>query len=526
MKRIIPILLAVFMVLSLAACGNTTTPSQAPVSDSPKAEATPASGGNETTAPENGGELEPLTIRWIVYNQFDTPYTGPSMVQDMLEERFNVTFDIPELDVHNNDTWAAWWASGEMADVFQSNNMDTYFNQFADQGIIRTIEWDWLMEYAPDWMENMDELVGIDLLKNLVKYKDSYWMMPYLNHTQKQSFIAGVRQSDLDAVGMNVPTTFDEYHDLALALSDKANNVYGVHGNVNANFDFFWAAYGLRDGFYPSEDGQSVEYARVTENYKEMLKTMQAWYQEGIIDPEYVTDTRDIQRAKWTEGKLRILIDHPWWFDPATSNSVSAMVTDQGEELAYFGVVQGPYGNKTLKTVPTCALNAVYFGIDASDEIVQRAMIIKNEMAKDLDLYVAGYYGEEGVTFARDAEGVISILPDVNTTAEITKYGIMQTFTLIPTSTAETDLTFTSASKPLYEMSTSQTAVLPRLLLSDVNVAYNERKEDLESVANQFYVEAVTTKMDIDASWDKYLADLNNNGYPEILEEYNNLLIK
>ena len=38
-----------------------------------------------------------------------------------------------------------------MADKIQCNSMGKYVYEFADQGIIRSIDYDWIYEYAPGY---------------------------------------------------------------------------------------------------------------------------------------------------------------------------------------------------------------------------------------------------------------------------------------------------------------------------------------------------------------------------------------
>ena len=512
-SKFLGVVLAVVLVAQIAACGQAQRGDAA-------APAAPATDNRFAGTPYE----KHLDIVWMPHNEYDLPFEGPpSHVTDMLDEMFNVTITVPLVDNLNGEKWAAYFAAGGTADLVYRNGNPAH-TTFIPQGIVRTIKWEWLYEWAPDWMDNLIKKVGLSEndIKLGSRFNGEYWMMPMAGATNFQTFIALVRKADLDAAGLNgPPTTLDQYYDLMVKVSDKTNNVYGNHGGVNGNFGFAFAAYDFVDGWVYGEDGKSAYHTRTTDRFKEVLQALAGWYSDGIIDPEYITDDRNIQRTKWTEGNLRVLIDHPWWFDSATNGSVSKLID---EEQVPFGTVQGPYGKNAFARTPNFFSNGFYFGADTSDEKVERIMRIKNELVKDIDLWVSCYWGIEGETYQKNAQGVISYMPHVDNPF-IMEWGIRNNFAYVCAEWDRSALAVDPADFKFYELSLAQTVIKPSLMTTDTNTALTERSADVSAIWDTYFIDAVTGRADINATWDAYLADLDSVGYQDIVKGYDEVLI-
>jgi hypothetical protein len=191
--------LALLIVISVlfAGCGQDKTEAESEATDVAETAQTKETAETEETA-ENEEVADPfaehMDISWIVYNQPDIYPIADTPVQQLIEERFNVSLDIVEIDIFNEDEWTLFWASGGMADKIQCNTMGKYIYEFADQGIIRSIDYDWLYEYAPDTMDIVLSLVDENYLKQSVLYEDQLWCLPnahMLHHSYRTLCISG-----------------------------------------------------------------------------------------------------------------------------------------------------------------------------------------------------------------------------------------------------------------------------------------------------------------------------------------------
>jgi putative aldouronate transport system substrate-binding protein len=535
--RITALVLSLALLFTVAlACNNQ---GQTTTTKTPGQTTTGSTAGTTTATTAAPGLFdEKLTITWMVYNQFDNPVPEGSVNQKLIEEMFNVELIIPQLDVHNQEQWTVYWASGNTADRIQSNNMNNFFHRFAEQGLIRPISEDMLYTYAPNFMELVEALVPKDLVIPQITFNDEVWLMPYTNIAQaKQVWVTAARKSWMDRVGItSAPATLADMENMItkFAKEDPDGNgkddTYGIHLYGYTGAGYLWGTLGVFPNSYYDVNGQIIR-SNTTEAYKQGLKILQSWHNDGLLDPEFITDDRTIQRVKWTEGIIGLLNDHPWWFASSTPNNLSAMITNtyEGDELVYFPAVKGPDGKSGSNIgFPQVINNGVYFGADTSDAVVQRIMAIQDAMAADMELYFELYYGKKGETYELDEDGIIRPFSDILTKEKISELGVMQTFALIPTGPDHFNRTTPKADMPTYEASLASPPLFAgrAFPVNGVNTALDEKGADVNRVIDEYYFNAVSGKIDIDATWDAYIAELNSVGLQAILDGFEKIIVR
>ena len=137
-----------------------------------------------------------------------------------------------------------------------------------------------------------------------------------------------IRQDWLDKLDLQVPKTVKEIEIVARAFKEanfgaggvtipilgaqKDGRVYHNYLNSANNacaFDPIFQAFDAYPGFWYEENGEVV-YGTLTPQTKEALAVLQAWYKEGLIDPEFAT--RDYSAAPINAGQVGIFFG-PWW---------------------------------------------------------------------------------------------------------------------------------------------------------------------------------------------------------------------
>jgi putative aldouronate transport system substrate-binding protein len=106
-----------------------------------------------------------------------------------------------------------------------------------------------------------------------------------------------IRKDWLDELGLQTPTTMDEWYTVLKAFKEKKGveapltflgvptTLFGIENGG------FVGAFGVKKGFY-LDDGQ-VKFGPVEEGYKHFLTTFRQWYAEGLIDKNIATvDTK------------------------------------------------------------------------------------------------------------------------------------------------------------------------------------------------------------------------------------------
>ena len=115
-----------------------------------------------------------------------------------------------------------------------------------------------------------------------------FWDNDYLEGTYADQGIS-IRKDFLDKVGLDVPTTYDEWEVVLAAFKDQLGieaplftGKYGIDP-----YGCFMAGYGVAPYFY--QENGVVKYGPMQDAYKEYLEMLHKWYENGWIDQDFST---------------------------------------------------------------------------------------------------------------------------------------------------------------------------------------------------------------------------------------------
>ncbi|MBV8271612.1 MAG: extracellular solute-binding protein [Cupriavidus sp.] len=219
-----------------------------------------------------------------------------------------------------------------------------------------------------------------------------------------------VRADWLAKVGLKAPTTIDEWHTVLTAfkthnLNGHASNdiipysAYQVAGNEKSAPGLppglwpFLSAYGLAPEFY--QVNGKVHYSPAEPAYKDFLATMQRWYREGLIDPDYTSQQSTAFDAKVLNNRVGAYAGYNGGHLGRFTNLAKGSI--DGFRLAAVEFPAGA-GGKRYTTWPTA--NQIYSGYGAAISAQDHHVI---ETVKFLDF---GYSKEGGRALNFGREGV------------------------------------------------------------------------------------------------------------------------
>ncbi len=226
-----------------------------------------------------------------------------------------------------------------------------------------------------------------------------------------------IRKDWLDALGLAVPTTVDELLDVARAFTtqDPDGNgnadTYGIGGFLNGpgignRFDFLFGAYGV-PGVWSFDAASADEFGLNVrdENYPAALAAMKTIVDEGLIDPDWPTLTRDDFRARWKQGRYGIM----WEDFAALTNQSNYAPFDENFPDAEWVTVPSPLGPEgdAAYGVYTGRGNIFAVSADAAEAGKKEAIARLLEWIATDGYYLLGF-GEEGVNFVLDADDNVS----------------------------------------------------------------------------------------------------------------------
>lgn len=307
-KKLGSILLSSAMLMSLlAACSQGNN---APATTSPSNTSTTT---GETPAPEAAALSEiplPITTERFTINYWranDAKLTASlDNFGDMAAYKkkaeltgVDVKFTHPPLG-QQRDQFNLLISTNELPDVIYYNWADAVGGpekMIEDGRIIRLNEL--IDQYAP----NLKKIIASDpdVKKQIALDDGTIYMFPLLKlDALKLNATSGliIRKDWLDNLGLQTPTTIDEWYTVLKAFKEKDPNGNGKPdelpftgnwgpGNLTKLHDFA-PAFGVIGGF--QMNGDKVEFGPIQPGYRDFLETMATWYKEGLIDPEIMTN--------------------------------------------------------------------------------------------------------------------------------------------------------------------------------------------------------------------------------------------
>lgn len=109
-----------------------------------------------------------------------------------------------------------------------------------------------------------------------------------------------VRKDWLDELNLDVPVTYDDWHDMLVAFKEKKGAIApmmlyftGFHPQ-----NLFCGGYGVTESFF-AVDGK-VKYGPLEPGYKDYIAMLAQWYSEGLIDPDFATKKDFLPSEEYT----------------------------------------------------------------------------------------------------------------------------------------------------------------------------------------------------------------------------------
>lgn len=154
---------------------------------------------------------------------------------------------------------------------------------------------DTLREYAPNFYSQIT--YSKDVYENVCTESGKLVGFSRISNDLLAENGLAIRYDWLDSLGLELPTTIDELHDVLMAFKEQKNTnaAMWLPGTGVLETEAILSAYYGDGEFYLNEDG-SVHYGPIEDSFKTYLEILQEWYSEGLIYPDFyavnVNDSR------------------------------------------------------------------------------------------------------------------------------------------------------------------------------------------------------------------------------------------
>ena len=280
----------------------------------------------ETAKEEQGtvAKEEPLKISIALGTSGVTYFdTVPDMNKDKYVQKINEMANV-ELDIQMLDHQKFYeqvnllFASGDLPDILKEYKYnDEIVLQAVEQGLFLDLKPYISEETTPGILKNVPEICWD--FADIKRDGGIYFVPTYIKLKQHRALY--VRKDLLDEYDLEVPVTLDDYHNVLRTFKDNGIK-YPAIGRLNFSWmQSIFSAFGIPAsesdfGYIMDEDGNIVPSA-ITSRMKEALTFLRELYEEGLLDPEFLTNTPEIHRNKILSGDVgmftHILTSYDSW---------------------------------------------------------------------------------------------------------------------------------------------------------------------------------------------------------------------
>jgi len=403
------------------------------------------------------------------------------------------------------------------------------------------------------------ERSGIDLVKYLTRPEGGIYCVPSFReetYTSVQQKL-WVYKPWLDKLGKTAPTTLDEYYELCklvVAGDMNGNNKkdeIGITGSgLTQWFDCLMSSfvYAHDSNWRLIENGQ-ISFAYTTDEWKEGLKYIKRFFDEGLIPQEAITQSGDQFDSHRYADEQSVFGFADWV--PGTNKGLAW----KNEWVAMMPLI-GPEGEQNAMRRTSGLFPSAGAAITIDCENPAAAFLVCDFLC-DIDFGISARYGEQGVNWdywenaqeslingskadyqVDDTYPVQFIAYDDNTfwgsNEPQDNCWLQQGCYILPPNSLAVKTTNLSEDETLIlEFNQYYNEIVAELqkygpeeivdsapLTTDESAAIADAKALLKDYVKESIGSFLTGAWDIDAKWDEYLAELEKMGYKQVLEAY------
>ena len=342
-RKVVSLMLVSAMVAGmLAGCGSDSGSSKGG-SSTETGSAAEASSSGETA--DDADDKSPITFEYFNADGKNGNWDNP--VAKAITEATGVTLDVSYPVASQGDAKedvALMIANDEYPDMIYAKGSATDLYQ-AGALIDMT---DLIEKYGP----NIKKMYGAELEKLKWSQDDpGIYQLSYAGVNQKTLTTGGSCQIQWAALKENdykYPKTLDEYEKMIksyLAAHPKTEDGLDMIDITMSASDWHWmitlgnpagliADASPDNGQWIIDDEYNVHYKHVTDEEKEYFKWLCRMYNEGILDPNFATQTDDDYIAKVASGRVVAITDAEWHY----SQCEATLVADGKVDQTYVGL--------------------------------------------------------------------------------------------------------------------------------------------------------------------------------------------
>lgn len=444
MKRFLALILALGMTFSMVACsGDGGTANSSDTGSTASGTTSTSDEGGSDEGGSTGGNGFTMGFDDVIELTADSdadPFKWDAATDPMaayIEENFGLKFTQSETNYYNNDFTVTQLAAvdGTLPKVFAADILYSpqLITQFIPEEMVAEIPEELLDKYPLT-----KQLLENDAVAQLVKgMYDGYYFLPKPDSADPTIYKAErkgmfIRKDWLEAVGKEMPTSWEELYDVCHAFTyddpdgNGVKDTYGLTGDGMGTLRYFFSSTGVSNLYWNKDADGNWFFGALDDRNIEILEWLRKMYEDGSIDPDFGASTWENGLQKFCSNTFGICLrnaDADWingvavkYYAPANPgvnpfdriDMIPALSLKTGETPRMEGYI-------------SCMV-ATMFSPSITEEEMDRFLNYYEFLLSDQGKYMR--LGFEGEDWERDANGNIKLIRDANGVAPdwTTKY--------------------------------------------------------------------------------------------------------
>ena len=432
-------------------------------------------------------------------------------------------------------------ASGDLPDLMYANLFQTTYPGGVEgaisDGVLYNVT-DLVEQYAVNFKNLCEESGDPDVQKkirgdegNIVKFGTT-WLPPTDNNKIFNGLI--VRQDWLDKYNLEAPVTLDDYTNvlrtfkengvqIPLALCEFNQAQFSANNPIASAFDVSIKEFDLDD------DG-NVHYSRTQDGYKEFLKVLKQWAEEGLIDTDFVSRTIDDSLKLFQNGTAGMCFAHTY----NVKQSVTAgAAVDPEFKLTSCVLPRVNADDTTHMSKITGSINSYSWQVAATSKHPEEAVKFVDYLMSPEVMLLTAWGTNEGdeKTYTEGADGTREFTEFVTENPDGLDYDTVRSLYMCSPFQIKYDETMEAAQYALEECHQSWDAwgtknddkhTLPGYLTltTEESKELTQIKTKLANYSDEMVYRFIFGEEDLESGWDGFVAQLKELG-SERAEEIN-----
>lgn len=395
-RRILLLLVCVMLVLPVlvTGCGKAKEDGEKPAAgetedkDKPEDKSEDKSEG-KTEADSN----DPITITCMFSDHPSQPYQEETwLIPKVMKEKFNVEMEIQAIPSSAyEEKRNAVIASGDIPDLIMGINKLTA-DEYGAKGMFMNF-----MDYKDNMPNMLAAFEDLDFLQAQKPSEDELYVLPGKITTPGSVHLSAialplVREDILEELDIQTPNTYDELYDMMKKMKEAYPDSYPWIDRTRLAFAVNTLAGGLglngrpggNFGGWVVFDPETEVYTDMLEedNFKFLIEFMKKCYDDGLLDPNFATDTSTEWEAKLMSDKGFFMCDYFARPDMMTNIARSS----GNDKFSLISMLPPAIEGGEQKVIANLGVGGGYNVVSAKTEHPDR-------MTEMLDYW---YYSEEG----------------------------------------------------------------------------------------------------------------------------------